>query len=147
VRSVRSGRRCWSNRRRDGLLRRRRASDLTLKQSEITLSLPDVEVDGIWSGVRRSHVLLLGRLRFRRRRPHLLLLLGATVLSVMRARILRRASMSCVEAPRPSRLTSNIPEAVCSTSGTLGPAPVPADCWIAEAEGLTGSGASRGVDA
>jgi hypothetical protein len=33
--------------------------------------------------------------------------------------------MSCAEAPSPSRLTSNIPEAVCSTSGALGPAPVP----------------------
>jgi hypothetical protein len=75
-RSVRSGRRCWSSRRRDGLLRRRRAGDLTLKQSEVALSLPDVEVDGIWSGVRCSHVLLLGRLRLRRRWLHLLLLLG-----------------------------------------------------------------------
>jgi hypothetical protein len=67
---------CWSNRRRDGLLLRRRADDLTLKQSEITLSLPDVEVDDVWSSVRRRRVLLLGRLRLRRRRPHLLLLLG-----------------------------------------------------------------------
>jgi hypothetical protein len=75
-RNMRSGRRCWSNRCRDGLQRRRRASDLTLKQSEVTLSFPDVEVDGIWSNMRRSHVLLLGRLRLRRRRPHLLLLLG-----------------------------------------------------------------------
>jgi hypothetical protein len=33
--------------------------------------------------------------------------------------------MSCAEAPSPSRLTLNIPEAVCSTSGALGPAPVP----------------------
>jgi hypothetical protein len=64
-RSMRSGRRCWSNRRRDGLLRRRRASDLTLKQSEVALSLPDVEVDGICSGMRRGHVLLLGRLHLR----------------------------------------------------------------------------------
>jgi hypothetical protein len=55
--------------------------------------------------------------------------------------------MSCAEAPSPSRLTSNTPEAVCSTSGTLGPAPVPAEGWMAEAEGLTGSGASGGVDA
>jgi hypothetical protein len=46
-RSVCSGRRCWSNRRRGGLLRRRCASDLALKQSEAALSLPDVEVDGI----------------------------------------------------------------------------------------------------
>jgi hypothetical protein len=52
---------------------------------------------------------------------------AATVLPAMRARILRRASMSCAEAPSPSRLTSNIPEAVCSTSGALGPAPVPAE--------------------
>jgi hypothetical protein len=49
---------------------------LTLKQSEITLSLPKVEVDGVWSSVRWCRVLLLGRLRLRRRRPHLLLLLG-----------------------------------------------------------------------
>jgi hypothetical protein len=75
-RSVRSGHRCWSSRRRNGLLRRRRADNLTLKQSEVALSLPDVEVDGIWSGVRWSHVMLLGRLRLRRRRPRLLLLLG-----------------------------------------------------------------------
>jgi hypothetical protein len=39
--------------------------------------------------------------------------------------------MSCAEAPNPSRLTSNIPEAVCSTSGALGPAPVPAEAgWL-----------------
>jgi hypothetical protein len=55
------------------LLRRRRAGDLTLKQSEVALSLPDVEIDSVWSGMRRSHVLLLGRLRLRQRRPHLLL--------------------------------------------------------------------------
>jgi hypothetical protein len=65
----------------------------------------------------------------------------------MRDRILRSASMSCAEAPSPSRLTSNTPEAVCLTSGTLGPAPVPAEGWTAEAEGLAGSGASGGVDA
>jgi hypothetical protein len=68
-------------------------------------------------------------------------------LPVMRARILRRASMSCVEAPSPSRLTSNIPEAVCSTSGALGPALVPAEGWTAEADGLAGSDASGGIDA
>jgi hypothetical protein len=55
--------------------------------------------------------------------------------------------MSCAEAPSPSRLTSNIPEAVCSNSRTLGPAPDPAKGWMAEAEGLTGFGASGGVDA
>jgi hypothetical protein len=55
--------------------------------------------------------------------------------------------MSCAEAPSPSRLTSNIPEAVCSTSGALGLAPVPAEGWMAEADGLAGSGASGGVDA
>jgi hypothetical protein len=65
-------------------------------------------------------------------------------LPAMRARILRRASMSCAEAPSPSRLTSNIREAVCSTSGALGPAPVPAEGWMAEADGLAGSGASEG---
>jgi hypothetical protein len=54
--------------------------------------------------------------------------------------------MSCAEAPSLSRLTSNIPEAVCSTSGMLGPAPVPAEGWMVEAEGLVGSGASGGVD-
>jgi hypothetical protein len=75
-RGLRGGRWCRSDRRRDGLLLRRCAGELTLKQSEITLSLPDVEFDGIWSSVRRRRVLLLGRLRLRRRRPHLLLLLG-----------------------------------------------------------------------
>jgi hypothetical protein len=39
------------------------------------------------------------------------------------------------------------PEAVCSTSGALGPAPVPAEGWTAETDGLAGSGASGGVDA
>jgi hypothetical protein len=62
------------DRRGDGLLRRR-ADDLALKQSEIALLLSDVEVDGVWGGVRRRCVVLLGRLRLRRRRPHLLLLL------------------------------------------------------------------------
>jgi hypothetical protein len=57
------------------LLRRRRASDLALQQSEVALGLPDFEVDGVRSGVRWSHVLLLGRLRLRRRRTRLLLLL------------------------------------------------------------------------
>jgi hypothetical protein len=71
---------------------------------------------------------------------------AAMVLHAMRAWILQRASMSCAEAPSPSRLTSNIPEAVCSTSGALGPAPVPAEGWMAEADGLVGSGASGGVD-
>jgi hypothetical protein len=75
-RGMRGGRRCWSDRRGDGLLLRRRAGDLTLKQSEVALSLPDVEVDGIWGGMRRGHVLLLGRLRLRRRWSRLLLLLG-----------------------------------------------------------------------
>jgi hypothetical protein len=51
----------------------------------------------------------------------------AMALSVMRARILRSASMSYVEAPSPSRLTSNTPEAVCSTSGALASTPVPAE--------------------
>jgi hypothetical protein len=55
--------------------------------------------------------------------------------------------MSCAEAPSPSWLTSNIPEVVCSTSVTLGPAPVPDEGWMAEADGLAGSGASGGVDA
>jgi hypothetical protein len=66
-------------------------------------------------------------------------------LPAMRARILQRASMSCTEAPSPSRLTSNIPEAVCSTSGALGPAPVPAEGWMADADGLAGSDASGGL--
>jgi hypothetical protein len=51
-------------------------SDLALKQSEVELGLPDVEVDGVWSGVRWNRVLLLGRLRLRRRWTRLLLLLG-----------------------------------------------------------------------
>jgi hypothetical protein len=85
------GYRCWSDRRRDGLLRQRRVSDLTLKQREIVLSLPDVEVDGIWGGVRRHRVVLLGQLRLRRRRPHLLLLLG-------------RHSLARDESPDPSEL-------------------------------------------
>jgi hypothetical protein len=72
---------------------------------------------------------------------------AATVLPVMRARILQRALMSCAEAPSPSRLTSNIPDALCSTSGALSPALVPAEGWMAEADGLAGSGANRGVDA
>jgi hypothetical protein len=55
--------------------------------------------------------------------------------------------MSCAEAPSPSRLTSNIAEAVCPTSGALDPVPVPAEGWMAEADGLAGSGASGGVDA
>jgi hypothetical protein len=63
----------------------------------------------------------------------------------MRARILRNASMSCTEALRPSWLTSNTPEAVCSTSGMLGPAPVSAEGWAVEAEGLAGSDAGDEV--
>jgi hypothetical protein len=55
--------------------------------------------------------------------------------------------MSCAEAPIPSRLISNIPEAVCSTSGALGPAPVPTEGWTAEADGLAGSDVSGGIDA
>jgi hypothetical protein len=56
---------------------------------------------------------------------------AAAALPAMRARILCSASMSCVEAPSPSR--------------TLAPAPVPAEGWAAEAEGLAGSGAEGGV--
>jgi hypothetical protein len=41
----------------------------------------------------------------------------------------------------------NTPEVVCSTSGTLAPAPLPAEGWAAKAEGLAGSGAGGGVDA
>jgi hypothetical protein len=70
---------------------------------------------------------------------------AAATLPAMRACILRSASMSCAEAPSPWRLTSNTPEAVCSTSGTLAPVPVPAEGWAAEAEGLAGSGARGGV--
>jgi hypothetical protein len=70
---------------------------------------------------------------------------AAMALPVMKACILRSVSMSCAEAPSPSRLTSNTPEAVCSTSGTLTPAPVPAEGRTAEAEGLAGSGAGGGV--
>jgi hypothetical protein len=66
-------------------------------------------------------------------------------LPVMRACILHSASMSCAEAPSPSRLTSNTPEAVCSFSGTLAPTPVPTEDWAAEADGLAGSGGGGGV--
>jgi hypothetical protein len=66
-----------------------RAGDLTLEQSEIPLSLPDVEVDDVWSGMRRRRALLLGRLRVRRRWPHLLLLPG-------------RHSLARDESPYPS---------------------------------------------
>jgi hypothetical protein len=86
---LRGGRWCRSDRHRDGFLLRRQAGDLTLKQSEITFSLPDVEVDGVWSSVHRRRVLLLGRLRLRRRWPHLLLLLG-------------RHSLARDESPYPS---------------------------------------------
>jgi hypothetical protein len=76
-RGLRGGRWCWSGWRRDDLLLWQRADDLTLEQSEIPLSLPDVEVNVVWSGVRRRRaLLLLGRLRLRRRRTRLLLLLG-----------------------------------------------------------------------
>jgi hypothetical protein len=120
---------------------------LTLEQSEIPLSLPDVEVDGVWSGMRQHRALLLGRLRLRRNGRTSCSCWAATALPEMRARILRSASMSCAEAPRPSRLTLNTPEAVCSTSGILAPALDPAEGWTTEAEGLAGSGASGGVDA
>jgi hypothetical protein len=146
-RGLRNGHRCWSNRRRDGLLRRRRAGDLTLKQSEVALSLPDVEIDDVWSSVRRSHVLLLGRLHLRRRRSHLLFLLGRHSLArdespdpSERLDVLRRS-------PQPLEADLDTPVAVCLTSGTLGLEPVPAEGWMAEAERLAGSGASEGVDA
>jgi hypothetical protein len=71
---------------------------------------------------------------------------AATVLPAMRVRILRRASMSCAEAPQPLEADLEHPR-----GGVLdlrsGPASVPAEGWMAEAEGLTGSGASGGVDA
>jgi hypothetical protein len=72
---------------------------------------------------------------------------AATALPATRARILRSALMSCAEAPSPTRLTLNTPEAVCSTSGTFAPAPFPAEGRTAETEGLAGSGAGGGVDA
>jgi hypothetical protein len=53
------------DRRGDGLLWWRRTGDLALKQSEIALLVSDVEVNGVWSGVRRRCVVLLGRLRLR----------------------------------------------------------------------------------
>jgi hypothetical protein len=40
------------------LLLWQRAGDLTLEQSEILLSLPDVEVDGVWSGMRQRRALV-----------------------------------------------------------------------------------------
>jgi hypothetical protein len=64
-RSLRGGRRRWCGRRRSDLLWRRRAGDLALQHGEVALSLPDVEVDGIGDGVRRSRVLVLGRLPLR----------------------------------------------------------------------------------
>jgi hypothetical protein len=64
-RGLHGGHRWWSDRRRDGLLWRRRAGDLTPKQSEIALSLPDVEIDGVWGSVRQRRIVLLGRLRLR----------------------------------------------------------------------------------
>jgi hypothetical protein len=146
-RGLRGGHRCWSDRLEDGLLQRRCAGDLTLKQSEIALSLPGIEVDGVWGGVRRRCVVLLGWLRLRRRRSHLLLLLGRH--SLARDESLdpsERLDVLC-RRPQPFEATSNTPKAVCSTSGTLGPVPVPAEGWTAEAEGLAGSGASGGVDA
>jgi hypothetical protein len=97
--------------------------------------------------VGRDHILLLGWLHLRRRRARLLLLLGRHGLARDESSdpsegldVLRRSS-------QPSRLTSNTPEAVCSTSGALGPAPVPAEGWMAETDGLAGSSASGGVDA
>jgi hypothetical protein len=54
--------------------------------------------------------------------------------------------MSCAEAPQPLEADLEHPR-----GGVLdlrsGPASVPAEGWMAEAEGLTGSGASGGVDA
>jgi hypothetical protein len=145
--SMRGRRRCWYRWHRNVLLRRRRAGDLALQQSEVALSLPDVEVDGVGSGEGWNCVLLLGWLRLRRGWARLLLLLGRCGLACDESLDPRRASMSCAEAPSPSRLTSNIPEAVCSTSGALSPAPVPAEGWTAEADGLAGSDASGGIDA
>jgi hypothetical protein len=73
---MRGRHRYWCRWCRNDLLRRRRASDLALQQREVTLGLPDVEVDGVGIGVGRDHILLLGRLRLRRRWARLLLLLG-----------------------------------------------------------------------
>jgi hypothetical protein len=39
------------------------------------------------------------------------------------------------------------PKAVCSTSGTLTPAPVPVEGWATATERLAGSGAGGGVGA
>jgi hypothetical protein len=88
-RSMRGRRRCWCRWCRNDLLRRRRASDLALQQSEVALVLPDVEVDGVRSGVGGNRVLLLGWLRLRRGRARLLLLLG-------------RYGLACDESPDPS---------------------------------------------
>jgi hypothetical protein len=109
------------------LLRRRGSSDLALKQSEVALGLPDVEIDGVRSGVRWNRVLLLGRLRLRRRRTHLLLLLGRYGLARDESPDPSESLDVLRRSPQPPRLTSNIPEAVCSTSGALGPALVPAE--------------------
>jgi hypothetical protein len=76
--------------------------------------------------VRWNRVLLLGRLRLRRRRTRLLLLLGCYGLARDESPDPSESLDVLRRGPSPSRLTSNIPEAVCSTSGALGPAPVPA---------------------
>jgi hypothetical protein len=73
-RGLRGGCWCWSGWHRDDLLLWQRADDLALEQSEITLNLPYVEVDAVWSGMRRHRGLLPGWLRLRRRRSRLLLL-------------------------------------------------------------------------
>jgi hypothetical protein len=121
------------------------AGDLPLEKGEVPPSRPDAEIEVTCNCVRRCCTLLLGRLCLGRRRPIFLLLLRCGSLArdessypSQRFYVLRRSS-------KPLRLTSNTPEAVCSTSGTVAPAPVPAEGWAAEAEGLAGSGAGGGV--
>jgi hypothetical protein len=80
-RGIRGGRWRWCGQRRSDLLWRRRADNLALQHGEVTLSLPDVEVDGVGGGVWRSRILVLGWLHLRRGWTRLLLRLSRHGLS------------------------------------------------------------------
>jgi hypothetical protein len=92
-----------------------------------------------------NHVLLLGRLRLRRRRTCLVLLQGRYGLARDERPVPSEGLDVLRQSPQPLEADLDIPEAVCSTSGALGPAPFPAEGWMAEADGLARSGASGGV--